>query len=229
MDLSTQVAKNTREFITNNNKRGASIARVCGEEHSGEASNGTAILYLTGDNDLCYISDLKFKLVFNNGDENAWMNMPIPAHWAVGHNLWRTITDFKAAYGIGVALDVDGKYGAQCVDYANAFWYGMTGRGINCGGDNARGIWNNSKYINAGSEFDLITNKNQLKAGDWVVWGTGTYGHIAMAVASPSGNTIKVWNQNNTGIPWPAGGKAISEDTMSLDGFIGAFRPKYWN
>lgn len=229
MDLSEQVAKNTREFITNNNKRGASIARVCGEEHTGEASNGTAYLYLVGDNDLCYISDMKFKLVFNDGDVNAWQSMPVPAKWVVGHDTWKTVSDFKAAYPIGTALDVDGDFGSQCVDYANAFWYGMVGRPISTGGDNARGIWTRARAQNAGTEFDLITNKNDLKPGDWIVWGTGTYGHIGMAVATPSGNEIKVWSQNWSGIPWPAGGRAISEDMLSLDGFLGAFRFKGWS
>lgn len=229
MDLFAQVAENTKIANTNQNKRGATIARVCGEEHDAKADNGTANIFLVADNDLEYISDYKFKLIFNAGDVNAWQNMPLPTPWVTGCKTWSSYQQFQQAYPIGSALDVDGKYGCQCVDYANAFWMGQTcGRAINCGGDNARGIWNNARAYNAGSEFDTGTTWSNIRAGDWVVWGNGTYGHIAMAISSPSGNNLSVWEQNGAnGTPWPAGGKTLAQGTMTNSGFLGYFRYRY--
>lgn len=228
MDIESQVARNTRENITANNKRGSAVVRVCGEEHSASADNGTACIYLTADNDLCFISDYKFKIVFNNGDENAWQNMPVPTTVLRGTGLWKSYQEFQRQYPIGSALDADGAYGCQCVDYANAFWLGQVGRAINCGGKNARGIWEVARDYNAGSEFGYGEVWEDILPGDWVVWGGSEYGHIAMAVASPSGDTLKVWNQNGyNGTPWPAGGKTLSEDERSKDWFLGYFRFEY--
>lgn len=228
MDLNAQVAQNTRDNIINNNKRGATIARVCGEEHTATAHNGMANIFLTCDNDLCYISDYKFKLVFNGGSADAWINMPVPTKYVTGIKTWSSYTAFQQYYPIGSALDVDGYYGCQCVDYANAFWVGMTGRRIDCGGDNARGIWEQSMTYNKGTEFDTGQNWTSIRAGDWVVWGNGKYGHIAMAIAAPSGNTLRVWEQNGSnGQGWPTGGKTLAEGTVSKDGFLGYFRYKY--
>lgn len=230
MDLQSQVAQNTRDNITNNNKRGATIARVCGEEHNAIASGGTATIFLTCDNDLCYISDYKFKLVFNGGSSDGWINAPIPTSWSKGPGLWSTFEDFKRAYPIGSALDtIEGNAGAQCTDYANAFWWGAVGRPVNCYG-HAKTIFDGHAAENAGSEFDLITNWADLKPGDWLVWGGSQYGHVAVAVSRPSGNSITVWEQNgSTGAVYPAGGKCVGEATAKKANFLGAFRLKRWN
>lgn len=230
MNIQTQVAKNAREFITNNNKRGATIARICGEEHSAIAEHGTANIWLTCDNDLCYISDYKFKIIFNGGSSTAWENIPVGTKWITGYNTWPNVDAFKTAYPLGSALNVDGKFGCQCVDYANAFWVGMVGRQISCGGANARGIWENARSYNAGTEFETGTNWSSIKPGDWVVWGNSEYGHIAMAVASPSGTQLQVWEQNGAnGTPWPEGGKTLAASTLKQEGFLGYFRYKGWN
>lgn len=230
MDLQSQVAQNTRDNITNNNKRGATIARVCGEEHNAIASGGTATIFLTCDNDLCYISDYKFKLVFNGGSSGGWINAPIPTSWSKGPGLWSTFEDFKRAYPIGSALDtIEGNAGAQCTDYANAFWWGAVGRPVNCYG-HAKTIFDGHAAENAGSEFDLITNWADLKPGDWLVWGGSQYGHVAVAVSRPSGDSITVWEQNgSTGAVYPAGGKCVGEATAKKANFLGAFRLKRWN
>lgn len=225
MNLESQVAKNTKEFITNNNKRGMATVRVCGEEHNATADNGSATLFLVADNDLCYISDYKFKLIFNGGSDDAWENMPVSTPVVWGTRTWNSVQAFMMKYPIGSAIDVDGYKGCQCVDYANAFWIGQVNRQISCGGDNARGIWQRAREYNAGSEFDLSTAWEFIQPGDWIVWGGGEYGHIGMAVATPDGDTVKIWDQNGqNGTPWPMGGKSLAASEKNNTDFLGYFR-----
>lgn len=225
--IADQTAKNAHDISVNNNKTGASIVRVCGEEHSAISTGGRAMVFLAHDNDMCFISDYRFKLVFGDGSGYTNPNAPIPMNVPHGIRLYSSVDAFKAAYPIGSAIDTDLYYGAQCVDYASAFWWGMVDRNISCGSDNARGIWTEARAYNAGTEFTTSTDWSSIKPGDWIVWGTGTYGHIAMAVSTPSGNNVIVWNQNNGGIPWPAGGAAVSQSTMSNSGFLGYFHYKW--
>lgn len=222
--IAAQEAHNTS---VQNNKRGAAIVRVCGEEHSAISDGNKAVIFLAHDNDMCFISDYRFKIILGNGGYTNNPNAPVPMNVPHGIKLYSSVNAFKTAYPLGSALDVDGYYGAQCVDYANAFWWGMVGRGIDCGEDNARGIWDVSRVKNAGTEFTTSTDWSSIKAGDWLVWGGGTYGHIAMAVSSPTGNNVVVWNQNVSGTPWPAGGRALSQDTWSNANFLGYFRYKW--
>lgn len=229
--LSGQTAKNAKNISVENNKKGATIVRVCGEEHFAISEGGTATTYLAHDNDMCFISDYKFKLVLGNGNSSSsGSNVPVSVDVIKGYATWQTMREFQAAYPIGAAVNVDGAYGAQCWDYASAFWWGQCGRGFATGGDNARGTWTRAREINAGVEFDLISSWYSLQPGDWIVWGNGDFGHVAMAVSAPSGNTIQVWNQNGaSGQPWPTGGKTISLDTCYQAGFLGAFRYRGWN
>lgn len=220
-------AKNAHDISVNNNKRGAAVVRVCGEEHAAISNGGRAVIFLAHDNDMCYISDYRFKLVLGDGGFTSNPNAPKPMNVPHGIRLYSSVQAFKNAYPLGSAIDADGAYGAQCVDYANAFWWGMVDRSIDCGGDNARGIWTQRKEYNAGTEFTTSTDWASIKPGDWIVWGGGTYGHIAMAVATPSGNSVRVWNQNVSGTPWPTGGRALSEDTWTNSGFLGYFRYKW--
>lgn len=229
--ISGQTAKNAKNISIENNKKGASIVRVCGEEHFAISEGGTATVYLAHDNDMCFISDYKFKLVLGDGNSSSHgSNVPVSADIIRGYNTWKSMSEFQAAYPIGTAVDVDGAYGAQCWDYASAFWWGQCNRGFATGGDNARGSWTAARDINAGTEFDLISSWQELMPGDWIVWGNGSFGHVAMAVSFPSGGSITVWNQNGeTGIPWPTGGKAISQDVCTSGGFLGAFRYRAWH
>lgn len=222
-------AENAKRLDTDYNKIGASIVRVCGEEHYAPSSGNHATVYLCHDNDMCYISDYKFKLVFGNGSGGGSQWTPVARNIRRGTNSWATIRAFQEEYPLGSALDVDGAFGCQCYDYANAFWYGQVNRGLVNGGDNARGVWTRGRDTNKGTEFTLVTNWADLKAGDWIVWGSGDFGHIAMAVSTPTGNTITCWNQNVSGYPWSTGGRVLSQDNMSNTGFLGAFRFTNWD
>lgn len=225
--LADTVAKNAHLDSVEANKRGTSVVRVCGEEHSAISTGNKAIVFLAHDNDMCFISDYRFKLVLGDGGFVDNPNAPIPVAVPHGIRLYSSVAAFKAQFPLGSAIDTDNAYGAQCVDYASAFWWGMCNRPINCGDNNAKGIWLNARAANAGTEFTTSSDWATIQPGDWIVWGDGTFGHIAMAVATPNGNTVEVWNQNNTGTPWPAGGRALSQDTMNSNGFLGYFRYKW--
>lgn len=220
-------AKNAHNIAVENNKRGAAIVRVCGEEHAAISNGNAATFFLAHDNDMCFISDYKFKIILGTGGTGTNPNNPIPANVPRGTRLYSSVDAFIAQFPVGTAIDADGIYGAQCVDYASAFWLGMCDRFVDCGGNNAKGIWLNSWAVNKGTEFDSISSWVSLQKGDWIVWDTGTYGHIAMAAGAPSGNSIQVYNQNVSGIPWPDGGRAVSLDNRSNSGFLGAFRFKW--
>lgn len=224
-----QTAENTKRISTDYNKTGAAIVRTCGEEHSAQSVNGVATVHLCHDNDMCFISDYKIKIIFGNGSEDGSQWTPVARTAKRGTNSWPTIRSFQEEYNLGSAIDVDGAYGCQCWDYAQAFWLGQVNRGLVNGGDNARGIWTRGRTSNAGSEFTLITDFADIKPGDWIVWGMGDYGHVAMAVSPSADGKVTVWNQNVSGYNWPNGGRVLSQDNMSNKGFLGAFRFKNWD
>lgn len=227
--VTQQVAENAKRLNTDYNKIGASIVRVCGEEHYAPSSGNSATVYLCHDNDMCYISDYKFKLVFGNGSGSGSQWAPVARNVHRGTRLWPTIRDFQLEYPLGSAIDADGAFGCQCYDYANAFWYGQVDRGLVNGNDNARGVWTLGRDTNKGTEFTLVTNWADLQPGDWIVTGSGQFGHICMAVTVPSGNSITVWNQNVSGYAWPSGGRVLSQDTLVSNAFLGAFRFTNWD
>lgn len=128
---------------------------------------------------------------------------------------------------LGKKYDMDGYYGPQCWDYMDYFWLQQVGRALSTGGTGmARGCWNNTnaRNANAGADFELITNKNNLTVGDIVVLNTGPYGHIGMVAAIPNkGITITVQSQNQGIIL-----TKVTKVNFSLDSFLGAFRYKAW-
>ena len=59
---------------------------------------------------------------------------------------------------LGKCIDLDGKWGSQCVDGFADFNYQYTGRWLStCGTGSARGLWDCAEY-NAGTEYELITD-----------------------------------------------------------------------
>ena len=124
---------------------------------------------------------------------------------------------------VGNGYDIDGAYSFQCWDLACLLWTQL-GRWLSTGGTGAaRGCWTAAKDANAGDDFDLITNKADVKRGDVVVFGCGEYGHIGYADADYDGGAyIKLLGQNQT-----ADMKA-SVVNVSMSTFLGAFRFKRW-
>lgn len=129
---------------------------------------------------------------------------------------------------IGKCVDLDGKYGSQCVDGFADFNYQYTGRWLStCGTGSARGLWDCRDY-NAGDDYILITDPTQLQAGDWIIFDGGQYGHVGMAMGYNNNGYISLLGENQGGESCPGGGSAFNIINMSLRTFKGAFRPKIY-
>ena len=129
-------------------------------------------------------------------------------------------------YVLGGCWNTDGAYGAQCWDLADMFWQNYTGRNFStCGTGAAKGSWDCKEY-NAGSEFELIYDPTSLQAGDWVIFGSGKYGHVGMAMGNYNNGYVALLGQNQGGSPCEGGGSSANIINISLNSFIGAFRPK---
>ena len=136
-----------------------------------------------------------------------------------------TATSFKD-YTINKCWNTDDYAGSQCWDLGDLFWQNYAGRNLStCGTGAAKGTWN-CKEQNAGDEFILITDKSKLQLGDWVVFNNGKYGHIGMAMGTYNNGYIALLGQNQGGKACTGGGSSTNIINISLNSFVGAFRPK---
>lgn len=149
----------------------------------------------------------------------------------MGHYIYAptdTYTQFKD-YTLGKCWDTDNfPQGAksQCWDLGDLFWQNYAGRNLStCGTGGAKGAWN-CKEQNAGDQFDLIYDKTQLQAGDWVIFNGGQWGHVGMALGSYNNGYVALLGQNQGGYTCAEGGQATNIINISLKDFAGAFRPK---
>ena len=140
---------------------------------------------------------------------------------------WNTPESFLNAT-LGGSYDMDKypkKQPYQCWDYADYFWVNQVGRSLitKVGGKgSAKDCWNISRVTNAGKEFDLITNKNNLKIGDWCVFGGGSNGHIGIIKSIVRiGQLVMLQSENQ-------GSTRVNVINYSLSNFLGAFRYKSW-
>lgn len=129
---------------------------------------------------------------------------------------------------IGQCINVDGHYGAQCWDSMSAFFYNYAHRVLStCGTGAAKGtIANGCWQKNAGNEFTMVWDKTHIQAGDIVVFSTGEWGHIGMAMGEYNKGYVSLLGQNQGGKACPGGGAAGNIINLSLRDFMGAFRPK---
>lgn len=126
---------------------------------------------------------------------------------------------------IGKCLDSDGSFGSQCYDLANVYWQNYAKRTLStCGTGAAKGTLNCYQH-NAGSEFEMVWNTSELQPGDWIVFGSGEWGHIGMAMGYPNNGYITLLGQNQGGQPCEGGGSSANLINISLQDFKGAFRP----
>lgn len=129
-------------------------------------------------------------------------------------------------YTLGGCWNTDGAYGSQCWDLADLFWQNYAGRIFStCGTGAAKGSWNCKEY-NAGSEFELIYDPTVIQAGDWLIFGSGKYGHVGMALGGYNNGYVALLGQNQGGSPCEGGGSSANIINISLGSFVGAFRPK---
>lgn len=136
-----------------------------------------------------------------------------------------TATLFKD-YTINKCWNTDDYAGGQCWDLGDLFWQNYAGRNLStCGTGAAKGTWN-CKEENAGDNFILITDKTKLQLGDWLVFNNGKYGHIGMAMGTYNNGYIALLGQNQGGKSCNGGGSSANIINISLNNFVGAFRPK---
>lgn len=147
-----------------------------------------------------------------------------------GRGEWHDISSPEAYKNsvLGKCIDLDGKWGAQCVDGFADFNFQYTGRWLStCGTGSARGLWDCAEY-NAGDDYILVTDSSELQAGDWIIFDSGEYGHVGMALGPYNGGYIALLGENQGGTPCEGGGSAFNVINMSLRSFKGAFRPKIY-
>ena len=121
-------------------------------------------------------------------------------------------------------------YGAQCVSLARAFWWSYADRDVStCGTGMAKGMMNCAD-VNAGEDFVVMWKEdvNKIQAGDWLVFGSGQYGHIGMALGSVKDGYVALLGENQGGHSCGSnvGGSATNIINISVKNLIGFYRPK---
>ena len=129
---------------------------------------------------------------------------------------------------IGRCIDQDGYYGSQCWDLSDALFFNLVGRHLStCGTGAAKGIMNCAE-ANAGEDFEIIRDANEIQAGDILVFDGGRYGHTGMAMGSPANGYVALLGANQGGGSCDGGGAAANIVAYSLNNFTGALRYKPW-
>ncbi|MDO4978753.1 MAG: CHAP domain-containing protein [Candidatus Saccharibacteria bacterium] len=138
-----------------------------------------------------------------------------------------TWSEFKNA-ALGQCWNSDNFAGSQCWDQFDVFVQNAVGRRAQtCGTGAAKGMIQDGCWQkNAGSEFIMIWDAKDLQPGDWVVFTSGTWGHVGMAVGKYNNGYITLLGQNQGGKECPGGGSAGNIINISLKSFGGAFRYK---
>lgn len=131
---------------------------------------------------------------------------------------------------LGVCIDVDGYFGAQCWDSMAAYFINYTGHTLyTCGTGAAKGtIADGCWQQNAGDDFTMIWDATQVQPGDIAVYSSGTWGHIGMAMGYYNNGYFTLLGQNQGGAPCEGGGAAGNIINLSTRDFIGAFRPNIY-
>lgn len=127
---------------------------------------------------------------------------------------------------LGKCIYANNRFGAQCVSLARVFWWSYADRDVStCGTGMAKGMMNCAEQ-NAGDDFEIHWGIDGAQSGDWIVWGTGQYGHVAMALGPQNGNYITILGENQGGRPCDGGGAATNIINLNVNGVIGYYRPK---
>lgn len=148
----------------------------------------------------------------------------------------------RAAQGLG--YDYDGFYGYQCWDLG-ANWYGIIGKAFQtknsytgAGGEDSWVLttWTYPQAFanNSSAPMTAITNVNDIKRGDMIIWGAGgsiaISGHNAFADEDYNNgkDTIRALGQNQVDPNFITGHIPTLND-IPKRGILGAFRYTEWN
>lgn len=121
-------------------------------------------------------------------------------------------------------------YGAQCVSLARVFWWSYADRDVStCGTGMAKGMMNCYEE-NAGENFLVYwsDDKDEIQAGDWLVFNGGQYGHIGMALGPVVNGYVTLLGENQGGHSCGenVGGSATNIININIKNLIGFYRPK---
>ena len=111
-------------------------------------------------------------------------------------------------------------WGYQCVAGFKEFQYSLAGTYINAGG-----AAKNYAYSHSGLEsigFKWHGGTSGLQNGDWCIWTSGEFGHVAMYYNG------KFFGQNQ-GATNPAVGTPFNLMSLSLNGMAGYYRPDLYD
>lgn len=132
---------------------------------------------------------------------------------------------FKDAV-IGKCIDLDQHFGSQCWDLSSLFFENTAGRFLStCGTGAAKGALNCYEE-NAGDDFIMVWNPEELQPGDILIFNNGTYGHTGMAMGYYNNGYIAMLGTNQGGSSCEGGGSSANIINISLKSFAGAFRWK---
>lgn len=130
--------------------------------------------------------------------------------------------EFEKKY-LGKAVDYDGVAGVQCVDLFDRYikdCFGITG--VWCVG--AKDLYSKfDSYPALVNAFDRIPNTEDLvvKKGDVVIWGNGTWGHVAIGNGEGNKDWFRSLEENTMGLHESA--QIVKHD---FSGVLGVLRPK---
>lgn len=131
---------------------------------------------------------------------------------------------------LGKCIIANNYYGAQCVSLARVFWWSYADRDVStCGTGMAKGMMNCYEE-NAGDDFVVYwaDSKNDIQAGDWLVFDGGMYGHIGMALGPLVNGYVTLLGENQGGHTCGpnVGGAATNIININIKNLIGFYRPK---
>ena len=113
----------------------------------------------------------------------------------------------------------DEGFGMQCVAGFKEFQYSLCGSILACAGGGANG------YAQQRSQLEAMGftyyNDGKLQNGDWVIWGSGQYGHVAMYYNG------KFFGQNQ-GAADPNIGCPFNLMSLSMNGYLCHYRPNIY-
>ena len=129
---------------------------------------------------------------------------------------------------LGRCIIANNYYGAQCVSLARVFWWSYADRDVStCGTGMASGMMNCSEE-NAGDDFLVFEKeaKNEIQAGDWLIFTGGKYGHVGMALGPVVNGYVTLLGENQGGQACEEGGAATNIINLNIKNLIGFYRPK---
>ena len=129
---------------------------------------------------------------------------------------------------LGHCIYANNYFGAQCVSLARVYWWSYADRDVStCGTGMAKGMMNCAEQ-NAGDDFVVYwaDSKNDIQAGDWLVFDGGQYGHVGMALGPVENGYVALLGENQGGRTCEGGGAATNIINISVKNLIGFYRPK---